>query len=623
MKSIASFLAILLAGLTAIALQAQATDYSETAPAQAAANSRSGARHSPAHVSPVPTNEVSPQMQALIGAPYPPFFNAAPKDTASWKELIKQHDAPVIAIIPALKEKLGVDVQTTKIAGVNVFIVTPKNFPSNNKGRLLMHLHGGGYIFGAGVSALPEAIFLAGYGGYKVVSVDYRMPPDFPYPAAMDDAMAVWKELIKTNKPANMAVFGTSTGGAMTLALVHRAKAEKVPLPAAIAPGTPWADIAKIGDTYETNEWIDNVLVTGDGLLGKAALLYAAGHDLKDPQLSPIYGDFSGFPPALLTTGTRDLFLSNTVRTHRKLRRAGVVADLNVYEGQSHAQYSFNPGAPETKEAFTDVASFFDKHLGQSRTTDKVDGRQPVYQDIYGRYINITTKTEISCPPQTDKTVVALVFGQSNSANHDGQRVLQKSPKIINFFNDKCYIASDPLLGATGTAGSVWTLLGTKLLATEKYDNIIFVPAGIGGTKIERWEQGGDLNAMLGSVVTSDTKKYSPTHLIWHQGESDNNVHTTKEVYKRHFNSMVQTIRNNGVKAPVYVSIASLSCGNNADPDNSVTKAQRELIASGNGILMGPNTDTLIGPEDRYDGCHMSYVGQQKFSDLLMQTVFK
>jgi acetyl esterase/lipase len=181
----------------------------------------------------------------------------------------------------------------------------------------------------------------------------------------MDDAMAVWKELVKTNAPRNMAVFGTSTGGAMTLALVLRAKAEGVPLPGAIAPGTPWSDIAKIGDTYETNEWIDNILVTWDGWLGRAARLYAAGTDLKDPQLSPIYGDFTGFPPAILTTGTRDLFLSNTVRTHRKLRRAGVEAELNVYEGQSHAQYGLNPDAPETKEAFTDIARFFDRHLGR------------------------------------------------------------------------------------------------------------------------------------------------------------------------------------------------------------------------------------------------------------------
>ena len=92
---------------------------------------------------------------------------------------------------------------------------------------------------------------------------------------------------------------------------------------------------------------------------------HAAGHDLKDPQLSPIYGDFHGLPPAILTTGTRDLFLSNTVRTHRKLRRAGVEADLDVYEGLSHGQYAYDPDAPETKESMTDIASFFHRHLGR------------------------------------------------------------------------------------------------------------------------------------------------------------------------------------------------------------------------------------------------------------------
>jgi epsilon-lactone hydrolase len=260
---------------------------------------------------------------------------------------------------------LGVSVEQTRIAGVNAYLVTPKTVAPNNANRVLMHIHGGGYVFSPGEAGLPESILLAAFGGYKVVSVDYRMPPDFPYPAAMDDAIAVWKDLVKSHDPKKMAVFGTSTGGAMTLALVLRAKNEHLPLPAAIAPGTPWSDIARIGDSYESNEWIDNVLVTWDGWLGKAALLYAAGRDLKDPQISPIYGDMTGFPPTILTTGTRDLFLSNTVRTHRKLRRAGVVADLNVYEGLSHAQYLFNPDAPETREAFTDIARFFDRFLGK------------------------------------------------------------------------------------------------------------------------------------------------------------------------------------------------------------------------------------------------------------------
>ena len=176
--------------------------------------------------------------------------------------------------------------------------------------------------------------------------------------------MAVWKETVKTNDPKKMAIFGTSTGGGMTLAMVLRAKKEGLPLPAATAPGTPWSDMTKTGDTFFSNEMVDNILVSNDGWLGDAAKLDANGTDLKDPQLSPVYGDLSIFPPTILTSGTRDLFLSNTVRTHRKLRRAGVVADLNVYEGQSHAQYGFNVDAPETREAFTDIARFFDRHLG-------------------------------------------------------------------------------------------------------------------------------------------------------------------------------------------------------------------------------------------------------------------
>jgi monoterpene epsilon-lactone hydrolase len=340
-------------------------NYDQTAAAQAAANGKPGARTLPAHVLQVPTAEISPQVQALIVGPYPPHMNADPKDAAEWKELINRRAAQAIAQLPAMKEKLGVTVEPTVIAGVKSFIVTPKTIPAANRNRLLVHVHGGGYVFGPGEAALPEAILLAGFGGFKVISVDYRMPPDFPYPAAMDDAMAVWKAAVKMAKPANMAIFGTSTGGAMTLAMVLRAKAEKLPLPAAIAPGTPWSDIDKIGDSYASNEWVDNVLVSWDGWLGRAAKLYAAGHDLKDPYISPIYGDFRGFPPTILTSGTRDLFLSNTVRTHRKLRRAGVVAELNVYEGMSHAQYSFDMSAPETKEAFTDIARFFDKHLGK------------------------------------------------------------------------------------------------------------------------------------------------------------------------------------------------------------------------------------------------------------------
>jgi epsilon-lactone hydrolase len=360
--------ALLLLGLIGpgpLPLAAQPIDYEQTAAAEAAANAKPGLRQLPAHVIPVPTDEVSPQEQALIGAPYLPFFNAHPKDPAAWKELVDSVAAGQLAGLPALKKQFGVSASPTTIAGVRAFTIVPAEIPEKNRNRLLIYVHGGGYVLFPGESGIGEGVLMAGYGGFRVIAIDYRMPPDFPYPAAMDDAMAVWREVVKTTDPKNIAIFGTSTGGGMTLAMVLRAKDEHLPLPGAIAPGTPWSDLTKTGDSYETNEWVDNVLVTWDGWVGQAAKLYAAGHDMKDPQLSPIYGDLSGFPPTILTTGTRDLFLSNTVRIHRKLRRAGVEADLNVYEGQSHAQYLFIPDAPETKEVFTEIANFFDKHLGR------------------------------------------------------------------------------------------------------------------------------------------------------------------------------------------------------------------------------------------------------------------
>lgn len=350
--------------ILALALTACASDGMQTtASAPAAPQARTVAI--PAKTLTVPKEEVSPQMQAVIGQAYSPTWNANPRNAAEWKDLINANAAASIATLPALREKFNVKVEPTTIGGVKAYWVTPANIPPRNRNRLLVHVHGGGYVFGPGEAATREAILMAGYGGFRVLSVDYRMPPDHPFPAAMDDAMAVWKAAVKMAKPKNMAIFGTSTGGAMTLAMVLRAKDEKLPLPGATAPGTPWSDLAEVGDTYFTNEYVDNVLVSWKGWLGKAAVLYANGVDMKNPQLSPIYGDMRRFPPTILTSGTRDLFLSNTVRTHRKLRQAGVVADLHVYEGQSHAQYGRDVNAPETREAFEEIARFFDRHLGR------------------------------------------------------------------------------------------------------------------------------------------------------------------------------------------------------------------------------------------------------------------
>ena len=334
------------------------------APAAAAANAEAGPRRVPPRVLPVP-GDVSSQLQAFIRMPYPKgVLSPPPKTPEEWGALDKRMATQWAAQLDGLRKSLKVDVEPTVISGVKCFLVTPRNFRPENANRMLLHLHGGGYFSGGGEAATHEAIMMAGIGGYRVISVDYRRPPEFPFPAALEDALMVWQSLAQTISPKNMAVFGSSAGGGLALAMVLRARDEGLPLPAAVSAGTPWSDLDKIGDSYFSNEYVDNMLVTWDGWLAGAARLYANGRDLKNPYLSPVYGDYKNFPPTILTTGTRDLFLSNTVRVHRKLRRAGVEADLNVYEGMSHAQY-VGPGMPEAREAFGDITRFFDARLGK------------------------------------------------------------------------------------------------------------------------------------------------------------------------------------------------------------------------------------------------------------------
>ena len=319
----------------------------------------------PAKVLPAPTADISPQMQAIIARPYNPNWDLLYSTGAQWRTFADKQAADTVKTIPGMLERLHVKIEPSTVAGVKVFVVTPETIPPENQDKLLIHVHGGCYVLFPGESGATEAIMMAGFGHYKVISVDYRMPPDAYFPSAVDDPIAVYKEELKTHPAKNMAFFGTSAGGAITLEMVLRAKQLGLPVPGAIAPGTPMSDVTKTGDSFYTNTMVDNVLVSRDGFCHAATKVYAQGHDLADPLLSPVNGDLHGFPPAILTTGTRDLLLSNTVRVHRKLLRSGVPAILEVFEGESHAQYQFDDTVPESREAFTEIASFFGQYLGK------------------------------------------------------------------------------------------------------------------------------------------------------------------------------------------------------------------------------------------------------------------
>jgi monoterpene epsilon-lactone hydrolase len=315
----------------------------------------------PAKQIPIPTT-VSPQLRNLIAQPVPPI-TPTPTSDDEWRKLQREEDTEAAKISQAAAAFLGAKVEATKIGGVSCFRVTPKEVPAENKNRLIVHVHGGAFVFNAGVAGTGEAVLLADACKTPALSIDYRMPPDHPFPAAADDVLAVWKAVAPEHDPDKTAMAGTSAGASLIMTTMLRLKELNLPRPAAAFLGTPAADLSKTGDTMYLNAEVDNALGRYEGRLEACAKLYAAGRDLKEPLVSPLYGDLAGCPPTILISGTRDLLLSATIRTHRKLRAAGVVADLHVYEGQSHAMYLTSFPSPESRDALGEIAKFFDRHL--------------------------------------------------------------------------------------------------------------------------------------------------------------------------------------------------------------------------------------------------------------------
>lgn len=331
--------------------------------AQNEANSIPGPRAVPGRTIAVPAT-VSAALQTLIRAPYrTPAWDADPQTPAAWKDLVSQLAADTRQQVQTSCKQLGVTLQPDTIEGVAVYRIRPRAIAPEHRNRLLVNTHGGGYVYNPGEAGTLEGVLMAGFAQCEVLSIDYRMPPDHPFPAGLNDAIKIWKAVVAEHNPRQVGLFGSSAGGGLAAATVLMAQREGVPLPGALSLGSPWVDLTQTGDTYQTNEWLDNILVSYRGYASRAAMLYANGHSLSDPLISPIHAEFRDFPPTILTSGTRDLLLSLTVLTHRKLRRAGVRAELQVYEGMSHCQYMSDPACAEAKEAFTEISRFFDEHL--------------------------------------------------------------------------------------------------------------------------------------------------------------------------------------------------------------------------------------------------------------------
>jgi acetyl esterase/lipase len=280
-----------------------------------------------------------------------------------WEAWIRPRDEATATAARKLAKAVSVTVKRDVISGVNVYHVTPPETSPEHTEHLFVHIHGGAFVVNGGEAGTFEAVLIASHLRIPVLSIDYRMPPSDPAPAAKNDVITVWEKLLEDRSAPTMAMGGTSAGAALTMSSVQRMVTLGLELPAALLLGTPGADVTKTGDSRFINEGIDAGLVAWDGVPHEALKLYAGNYDHKHPYVSPIYGSFKDFPPSYLISGTRDLMLSDTVRTHRELRRAGVEAELHVYEGQSHAEYLMVINAPESAEHFAELNRFLLKHM--------------------------------------------------------------------------------------------------------------------------------------------------------------------------------------------------------------------------------------------------------------------
>lgn len=213
----------------------------------------------PARVIPVPST-VSPQLQRAIAASAAVSHDArlqVPQNVQQWKRMVAASNALTMQRISEILARFPANVALREVNGVAVRAITPRNLDPSNARRLLIHLHGGAYVINGGEASVGEGVLMAHHARSPVLSVDYRMPPDHPFPAALNDAVAVWQQLLEEHAPQRMAVFGASAGAGLALAMMLKLKLLGLPLPAALAPGTPWADLAGSGDSCATNAFID------------------------------------------------------------------------------------------------------------------------------------------------------------------------------------------------------------------------------------------------------------------------------------------------------------------------------------------------------------------------------
>jgi len=301
--------------------------------------------------------DISPEAQAYLRGALAPQPRQLTRDAiAERRRLNYGIYAPAGEAVAA---SLGVRREEAEIAGVRVQCVLPSTAP---QAGVVLYFFGGGYVEGSPDEDLAITARLAAALRRRIYVPYYRLAPEQPAPAALEDALAVYRALLARLPADSLAVAGESAGGGLALSLLIEAGAARLAMPAALALLSPWVDLSKTGDSLTLLADVAPFM-NYDLTLKAAAESYAGGRDLRSPAVSPLYATLpAAFPPTLITSATRDAFLSDCARLSTKMRQAGIAAELRVWEGLWHV-FEYYPEIPEGRLSLDEVAAFIDRHL--------------------------------------------------------------------------------------------------------------------------------------------------------------------------------------------------------------------------------------------------------------------
>lgn len=295
---------------------------------------------------------ISRRAQTMLNAA--PELVGRPMDLATLNERRRETYALYAPQGAKWLDKLGGRTEDVVLGEVKVQVVHPKETHADG---IVLYLFGGGYVQGSPEEDLCITATIADEVGCAIYAPRYRLAPEHPYPAALEDALRVYRDLLVGRDAATITVMGESAGAGLALALVIAAGRAELPLPAKLALLSPWSDLTATGDTIATLKGIDPFL-DYESTLEASARAYAGDRPLDDPLISPIYAPLpEGFPKTLITTGTRDLFLSDCARLSTRMRAAGIACELRVWEGMWHV-FEYYIDLPEARASLGEIGAF-------------------------------------------------------------------------------------------------------------------------------------------------------------------------------------------------------------------------------------------------------------------------